>query len=191
MAWHQAGKSSLQRASCGVKPRQRLRPAMADASGAMSIPYKIGPAQDPDDLKSTTSITRPTMHIVPLYAALLALLFVGLSVRTLRMRRRLRIAVGDAANPVMLRAMRAHANFAEYVPLGLMLIFLVESSGASNVLVHVLGASLLVGRMLHGYGVSQLQENFSFRVAGMMLTLTPLIVAAVRLLFVFASSAQG
>lgn len=48
------------------------------------------------------------MRIVPLYAALLALLFVGLSLQTLRMRRRLRIAVGDAGNLAMLRAMRVH-----------------------------------------------------------------------------------
>jgi len=62
------------------------------------------------------------MHIVPLYAALLALIFVALSVRTLRMRRRLRIAVGDGGDTALLRAMRVHANFAEYVPLSLLLI---------------------------------------------------------------------
>ena len=70
-------------------------------------------------------------HIVLLYAALLALLFVGLSIRTLRMRRRLGIAIGDAGNESMLRAMRAHSNFAEYVPLSLLLIYLVEVTGAS------------------------------------------------------------
>lgn len=64
----------------------------------------------------TTSI-----HSLPLYASILALMFVGLSVRTLRMRRRLKIAVRDAGNRRMLRAMRVHSNFAEYVPLGLLL----------------------------------------------------------------------
>jgi len=59
------------------------------------------------------------MHVVSLYAALLALLFVALSIRTLRMRRRLRIAVGDAGNQAMLKAIRAHSNFSEYVPLSL------------------------------------------------------------------------
>ena len=57
------------------------------------------------------------LKIIPIYAALLALLFLALSVRTLRLRRRLNISVGDAGNTKMLRAMRAHANFAEYVPL--------------------------------------------------------------------------
>ena len=66
------------------------------------------------------------MPAVSLYAALLAILYAGLSVRTLRLRRQLRIAIGDKGDERMLRAMRAHANFAEYVPLALLLIYLVE-----------------------------------------------------------------
>ena len=68
-------------------------------------------------------------HIVPAYAALLALFFVALSIRTLRLRRELRIAVGDGGNPAMLRAMRVHANFAEYVPLGLILLPMNSMNG--------------------------------------------------------------
>ena len=128
------------------------------------------------------------MHIVPLYAALLALLFAALSVRTLRMRRRLRIAVGDAGNQAMLRAMRAHSNFAEYVPLSLFLFYLVEQSGANHVFVHALCGALLVGRISHAIGVSQVNERFGFRVFGMALTLTPLISSAVWLLFVYVAS---
>ena len=123
-----------------------------------------------------------------LYAALLALLFVGLSLRTLRMRRRLRIAIGDAGNPAMLRAMRAHANFAEYVPISLLLIYFVEATGASALFVHALGAGVLAGRLIHAFGVSQVKENYIFRVVGMALTFTPLIAAALRLLQVFVST---
>jgi len=126
------------------------------------------------------------MHIVLLYAGILTLFFVGLSVRTLRMRRRLRIAVGDGGNEAMLRAMRVHSNFAEYVPLSLLLIYFVEATGASPLLVHVLGACVVVGRISHAFGVSQVKENYAFRVFGMAMTFTPLIVAAVRLLYVFA-----
>ncbi len=122
------------------------------------------------------------MHIVPLYAALLALLFVTLSVRTLRMRRRLQVAVGDGGSTEMLRAMRAHSNFAEYVPLALLLFFLAEQGGAGAVYLHGLCLSLLLGRLLHAYGVSQVDERYQFRVIGMVLTLTPLTAAAVGLL---------
>jgi hypothetical protein len=123
-----------------------------------------------------------TMNILPLYAALLAVLFVYLSVRTIRARRSLRIGLGHAENPLMLRAMRVHANFAEYVPFALLLIFLVESAGASSWVVHALGASLLVARLSHAYGVSQQVENFKFRVFGMATTFTVLLVSAAYLL---------
>lgn len=122
------------------------------------------------------------MRLTYLYAALLMFVFVGLSVRTLRLRRRLRIPVGDGGNPAMLRAMRAHANFVEYVPLGLLLIYFAESAGAPRPLIHVLGLALLVGRVLHGFGISQITEDYRFRVAGMALTLTTLLVSASYLL---------
>lgn len=122
------------------------------------------------------------MHIVPFYAALLALLFVALSVRTLYLRRTLHIAVGDGGNATMLRAMRVHSNFAEYVPFSLILFFLIEQSGAHSSVVHLYCASLLCGRVIHAFGVSQVKERFAFRVAGMALTLGPLLTAALRLL---------
>lgn len=124
------------------------------------------------------------MPITAAYAGLLALLFVGLSVRTLRLRRRLRIAVGDGGNETMLRAMRVHANFAEYVPIALLLMALVEAGGAAPAFVHALGASVLAGRVAHAAGVSRVGENFAFRVVGMTLTLVPLLAAAARLLYV-------
>ena len=124
------------------------------------------------------------MYVVFLYAALLALLFVALSIRTLLMRRRLQIAIGDAGNQGMLRAMRVHSNFAEYVPLSLLLLFFVEASGANPLFLHALGASILAGRISHAFGVSQIKEQYAFRVLGMALTLTPIIIAAVRLLLV-------
>ena len=124
------------------------------------------------------------MRILPAYAALFALVFVYLSLRTIGLRRRLQIAVGDAGNPLMLRAMRVHANFAEYVPFALLLIFLVESQGARAALVHGLCLTLLIGRSLHAWGVSQARENFRFRVIGMVLTFSTLVSAALYLLIV-------
>lgn len=122
------------------------------------------------------------MHIVAIYAALLSFLFVLLSARTIRARRRLQIAVGDKANAEMTRAMRVHANFAEYVPLSLILIYFVELAPAPSLLVHMLGCSLLLGRVIHAYGLSQTHEKFVFRVSGMIFTLTTIMVAALYLL---------
>lgn len=122
------------------------------------------------------------MKILPVYASLLAVLFVFLSVRTIRARRSLLIGIGHAENPAMLRAMRVHANFAEYVPFALILIYFVESALARPILVHALGAALLVGRLSHAFGVSREPEDFRFRVFGMVLTFTVMLISATYLL---------
>jgi uncharacterized membrane protein YecN with MAPEG domain len=82
----------------------------------------------------------------------------------------------------MTRAMRVHANFAEYVPIALLGILLVELQGNSDVLVHLLCVLLLVGRVSHAFGVSRISEDFRYRVFGMAMTFTTLGVTAFTLL---------
>lgn len=111
------------------------------------------------------------------YAALLAVLFLVLSIRTLRLRRRLKVAIGDGENTLLLRAIRAHANFAEYAPFGLILIIACETLAAPALLIHVLGMALLIGRLLHAFGVSRQAEVFAFRVSGMASTFACYVLA--------------
>lgn len=125
------------------------------------------------------------MYITPFYAAILVFLFIFLSVRTLRLRRKLQIPLGDAGNPQMLRSMRVHSNFAEYVPLTLLVMFLFESVSALPGVVHIFGISLLVGRLSHAYGVGQTSEDYRYRVFGMTMTLTALLGSAVGLLIIY------
>lgn len=122
------------------------------------------------------------MYVTPFYAALLALLYFLLSVRTVRLRRKLRIAIGDAGNEHMLRAMRVHGNFVEYTPFSLLLILMLELQGAHFLLIHVLCICLLLGRAAHAYGVSETQENYRYRVLGMALTFGALVGTAACLL---------
>lgn len=122
------------------------------------------------------------LAVVPIYAALLALLFVLLSVRVIRERRRARIAIGTAGDAMLERSMRAQANFAEYVPLALLLLMMAELRGLPPWLLHGLGAALLLGRATHGWGLSQPAEDFRFRVAGMAATLGVLVVCALVLI---------
>jgi uncharacterized membrane protein YecN with MAPEG domain len=125
------------------------------------------------------------MKIVSLYTSLLLIFYFVLSINTIRKRRRTKIPIGHFENPEMLRAIRAHSNFAEYVPLNLFAIYLVESQGATPLLVHFLGFSTFLGRLLHAYGISQNNENFKFRIIGMVLTFTSLLTAAGYLAFSF------
>ncbi|WP_429030190.1 MAPEG family protein [Aeromonas media] len=122
------------------------------------------------------------MTIVPIYAALLALLFVLLGERTIRTRHRRGVALGHGDDPAMLRAMRVHANFAEYVPLALLLIYFVELSSQAPWLVHLLGVTLLLARLCHAFGMSRTPENFRYRVVGMGLTFSVILVSAAYIL---------
>lgn len=122
------------------------------------------------------------MPVTPLYAALLALIFVALSLRTIRLRRRYRVGVGDGSRAELQRAMRVHANFAEYVPLALLLIYFAETGGAPLPLIHTLAVTLLCGRLLHAWGVSQVKENYRYRIIGMVLTFSVIIAGSLFLL---------
>ena len=125
--------------------------------------------------------------ITPAYAAICALVYVALSVRTLLLRRQGGVAIGDGNQPVLSRAIRAHANFSEYVPLALVLMFFLEVSGAAGGWMHVLGVLLVLGRVSHAFGVSQVEENYIYRVSGMALTFTVIISAAARILVQYLS----
>ncbi len=120
--------------------------------------------------------------ITPVYAAILALIFIFLSFRTLRLRHRFRVAIGTGENETLSRAARVHSNFAEYVPLALILIYFLESETGAKISIHVLCIALIAGRLLHAYGLSQIAEDFRFRVVGMVLTLACIIFASLWLL---------
>ena len=116
------------------------------------------------------------MKITLLYAGLSSLWFVVLSLRVIQ-KRRAGISLGDGGDPDMARRIRAHGNFAEYVPLALLMVGGLELDGASPILVHALGASLLGGRLLHGTALA-FREQFPFgRAGGTAFTLGTLITA--------------
>lgn len=118
------------------------------------------------------------MIITPLYAGLLALLFFVLSLRVVNLRGH-GISFGDGGNPQLLRRIRAHGNFSEYVPLILLMIGVLELSHFSIYVLHGLGVTLLVARLLHGYSLS-FTESFKFgRFWGTALTFLLLVVCGV------------
>ena len=73
------------------------------------------------------------------------------------------------------------------MPLTLLLLFFLESRTNIGMGLHVLGVSLIVGRLVHAYGVSQVDEDYRFRVFGMVITLGTMISAAARILASYVS----
>jgi len=123
--------------------------------------------------------------ITTLYAALLAILYLCLTVYVVRGRYAHKVGIGDGGNPAMARRVRIHGNFAEYAPIALILLFLVDNGGASPITVHILGLMILTGRILHAWGLSQSETTSFGRMAGMILTLTMIGASAIILLWKF------
>lgn len=129
------------------------------------------------------------MDIVPIYASLLGLFLVVLSIRVIYLRRKLKLALGDAGNLTITKAIRAQSNFAEYVPLALLLLFFLENTNAPILLLHVLCLTLLIGRLIHAYGISQPKEKLFFRITGMLMTFSTIIITSLSLIFLHFLSA--
>lgn len=122
--------------------------------------------------------------ITMFYAGLLGLVLLALSVRVVYLRRGLKVGLGSGGNDALERAVRAHANFCEYVPIALLLILLLEASAAvSGWLLHILGIGLVAGRVLHGmFGLNLSSGVSAGRLWGTALTW--LVIGASALLCV-------
>jgi uncharacterized protein len=115
--------------------------------------------------------------VTSFFAGLFALYFLSLTLAVVRLRRSNKVALGAGGVNELEGAIRAHGNFAEYVPIGLILMGLLESDGAHPALVAVLGVMLALGRVLHARALSQ--SNLKFRVRGMLITYWTLVALAV------------
>lgn len=122
--------------------------------------------------------------ITALYAGLLALFYVALSVHVIKARFQYRVSLGDGGVPDLTNRIRAHANFAEYVPIGLILLFLTEEGGI-DVLVHVLGIMLVAGRLFHAAALTEIVKIPYARQMGMGLTFAMILIAGFYLIWLF------
>ena len=130
-------------------------------------------------------MTGMLLTVVPIFSSFFAVLFVLLSINVIKERRKHKVGIGTGRNKSVERAMRVHANFAEYVPFALLLIALLELNEANSFLLVGLCSVLLVGRLVHAFGVSMENERFVYRVSGMVMTFTVILIAG------FANLAMG
>lgn len=120
--------------------------------------------------------------VTSLYAALLGIMLIPFTLRVGLYRVKNGINLGDGQDEEMIRRIRAHANFTEFVPIALILLGLVEVAGASSILVHALGAALTLGRLSHWLQLSGLVKPLAFRAGGMLATLLTILISSVWLI---------
>lgn len=98
-----------------------------------------------------------------------AILHVWLSLRVSRLRRPLKIGVGDGGNEMLARRMRAHGNFAENAPIFLILLAFVELATRGNLWLWGVGILFILARLAHAFGMDRPGAN-PLRVGGIAIS---------------------
>jgi len=101
------------------------------------------------------------LEITALYGSLLALVGAVLAALVGLQRPKLKVSLGDGGHQSLIEANRRHMNWLENVPLLVTLLAVMELNGASSTWLHVLGGTLLAGRLIHPFGIN---AAWSFRV---------------------------
>lgn len=114
-------------------------------------------------------------QITLIIAAALALLNVWLGIRIVRVRVSQKVSLGYGEVPGMEGRCRAHANFNEYVPMALILMGLIEMNVGASRWLWVIGALLVVARVVHPFGMDRPTPN-NYRAAGAGLTFLSMLL---------------
>jgi uncharacterized protein len=121
------------------------------------------------------------LPITSITAGILAVLFIALAYRVSGFRRGRRIIIGDGGDKEVARAIRVHGNLAEYLPLSLVLLALQELQGFPRWWLWTFCGALIVARLLHAYGMSQVRETFLYRIVGTTITYTLILASGIAL----------
>jgi len=134
------------------------------------------------------------MITTTLYAGLLALMFIWLSVQVIKGRRGAGVAIGDQNILDLQRRVRAQGNFAEYAPFFVVMAALAESNGLPPYAIHGLGVAFIAGRAMHAFSLlsaesytnGKLAGNPVWRIRGMICTFSVIGILAGALLVQYA-----
>lgn len=124
------------------------------------------------------------LPITSLFIGIFVPLYVLLSLRVVRTRRKNRIPLGDGGHPDLIKIISTHNNFSQYIPLALVCMGFAEIQGVNAFVLLGAGSALVVGRVSHAVGIIVAKPGANIpRVLGMVLTFTPLLFLALAVFF--------
>ena len=129
------------------------------------------------------TVVTPAAHAAAFWVSLHLFLLLILAVRVVRQRQTHKVMTGDEGVPELRQARRAFGNATEYAPAGIGALCTLSLVGAPALVLHVVGATLFVGRLAHGIGLSLSAGPSIGRTAGTLMTWLAFLFAAVLLLF--------
>ncbi len=104
----------------------------------------------------TTALT--AIALVPIWFILWVMVVVG--------RTQFKVSIGDAGESSLLLKIRRHGNFIEWVPFVLILMMLAETQGVGATLIKIAGTLLVIGRLVHPFGLKEVNANHPLRYVG-------------------------
>lgn len=123
--------------------------------------------------------------IVPVtgvFAAVIGILLLVLSGQVVRFRLKYKKGMGVTDDRDFEAAVRAQANLVEYAPLGLIMLGIAELNGVASGLVYWTGMVLVVGRILHAWGMINGRGGTHWgRMLGILMTWLAILVLAILL----------
>ena len=127
-------------------------------------------------------------EIFGLYLVLNLILMMVLIIGIIRFRMTNAVSMGDGGSPVLRGRVRAHGNFVEHAPLHLLALISMTQLGTSSLMLHVVGATFISGRVLHAYGITRERNANLPRQIGVVLTLLSFAVAIAYIAFLILQS---
>ena len=120
-------------------------------------------------------------HVLILTAGILGIIFFALTVWVVAERNKTKQMLGDGGSQSLQIAIRGHANFAEFVPMILILLACLVHEDAGQIFFFLLCLALVVGRILHPIGIRILTPNLP-RAVGATLTWAVLIISSIAVI---------
>ncbi|MEC7941798.1 MAG: MAPEG family protein [Pseudomonadota bacterium] len=119
--------------------------------------------------------------VTALYASLLTLVMLWLSIEVIKQRRKNQVAHADGGVESLQVARSAQSNAMDYIPITVILMALIDFNGANVWLIHVIGVAFVAGRIIHGKSI--LARSLKGRKQGMYLTFASMVSLVVLNLF--------
>jgi hypothetical protein len=117
--------------------------------------------------------------ITLLYAGILGIISIALAFAVGAQRGKSKISVGTGDSDPLFIATRRHGNFVEYVPMGLILMALLELNGVSAMAMHSFGLVLVIARVCHPLGLKVGVDTHPLRAVGAVGTILVTVVMSV------------
>jgi len=113
------------------------------------------------------------------YSGILGCLYVYLSTEITKLRVKYQVGLGDGGHPDLLKAIRIHGNFSEYVPFTLFLLLLCELIGSRPWMIHTLGMTFVIARIFHIIGLRKIEGPSIYCFLGAALTWLVILILSI------------